>query len=83
MLKTLFRSANHFPPWILCVPGPKEMVGAVLQAAMARYYCYLSEGTVGWSTWKREGNGEGHQEDGHSLLSSGIHSLRQEVVLKA
>ena len=47
----IFRSANHIPAWFLCVPGSKEMVGAVLQAAMARYYCYLSQGPGGRGSW--------------------------------
>ena len=37
-----FRSSNHLLAWFLCLLGSEEMVGAILQAALARYYCYLS-----------------------------------------
>ena len=38
------RGADHFPPGFLRVPGGQEVVGAVLQAALAWHYRHLSQG---------------------------------------
>ena len=42
MHESKFRSSNHLLAWFLCLPGSEEVVGAILQAALARYCCYLS-----------------------------------------
>ena len=59
------------------------MVGAILQAALARYCCYLSQGPGGWGPWREEVGGEDGQKDGHPLLPSGLHPLHPPAVSKA
>ena len=54
------RSTNHLPAWFLCLPGSEEVVGAILQATLARHYCYLSQGSCGWAAWEAESHGQGH-----------------------
>ena len=54
------RSTNHLPAWFLCLPGSEEVVGAILQAALARYCCYLSQGFGSRVTGKGESYGQGH-----------------------
>ena len=75
-----FRSTNHLPAWFLCLPGSQEMVGAVLQVTLARYYCYISQRPCGRGTRRKEGDGEGGQEDNRPVLSSGIHPLHQKTL---
>ena len=53
----VIRFTNHLPPWVLCLPGIEEMVGAILQAALARYYCYISQGPCGWRAGREESGG--------------------------
>ena len=79
----VIRFTNHLPPWVLCLPGIEEMVGAILQAALARYYCYISQGVGSRGTGKAKSDGEGDQEDCNQILSSGIHTLHQEAVIQA
>ena len=39
--------ANHLPVGLLRVPGGEKVVGAVLQAALARHHRHLSQGDEG------------------------------------
>ena len=80
VMTRFFRSSNHLPAWFLCLPGGEEMVGAILQAALARHCCYLSQGPGGWGPWREEVGGEDGQKDGHPLLPSGIHPLHPPAV---
>ena len=57
------------------------MVGAIMQAPLARYYCHLSQGPAGGSPWKRERDGEDDEEDSHTVLTAGVHPVHQEIVL--
>ena len=57
------------------------MVGAVHKAALARHYCNLSQGPGGRAPWEAEGDGAGHQEDSHQILSPGLYPLHKEAVL--
>ena len=38
---------DHLPAGLLRVPGGQEVVGAVLQAALARHHRHLSQGDEG------------------------------------
>ena len=38
--------AHHLPAGVLCVARGEEVVGAVLQAALARHYRHLSQGVT-------------------------------------
>ena len=58
------------------------MVGAILQAALARYYCYISQGPGGWRAGGEESGGEDDQEDSHQILSSCLHLVHQENIIK-
>ena len=71
----VIRFTNH--------PGSEEMVGAILQAALVGYYCYISQGVGGRGTGKAKSDGESDQEDSHQILSSCIHTLHQEAVIQA
>ena len=78
-----FRSAHHLPAWVLRVPGGEKMVGAVLQAALARHCRYISEGAGGGRARGEESNRKDDQEDCHPLLSSGLHTQHKENIIKA
>ena len=57
----IHRSPHHFPAGFLRLPGGEEMVGAVLQAALARHHRLLP-GRSGGD--QRAGGGEGAGQDG-------------------
>ena len=57
----IYRSPHHFLVGFLRVPGGKEMVGAILQAALAGHHCLLP-GRSGGD--QRAGGGEGAGQDG-------------------
>ena len=59
------------------------MVGAVLQAALARHCCYLSQGAGGGGCWGEEGHGKTSQEDRHQILSSFLYTCNKADILKA
>ena len=50
--------ADHLPAGLLRVPGGQEVVGAVLQAALARHHRHLSQGDRGIS-FPKKGEFEG------------------------
>ena len=77
------RTAHHIPAGVLRVPGGEEVVGAVLQAALARHYRHLSQGSPCWGSWQGEGDGEGYEEDSHPVLLACVHTLHQALVFKA
>ena len=58
------------------------MVGAVLQATLARHCGYLSQGPGGGGSWEGESDGQGDQEDSHQILSSCIHLVHKENIIK-
>ena len=57
----IFRGPHHLPSRLLRLPGGEEMVGAVLQAALARHHRLLP-GRPGGDV--RAGGGEGAGQDG-------------------
>ena len=77
------RSTHNLPVGILRVPGGEEVVGAVLQATLARHHRHLPEGPGGGAPWEAEGDGQAHQEDRDQILPPGLHTLHQKIVLQA
>ena len=79
----IHRGPHHLPPRLLRVPGGQEVVGAVLQAALARHHRLLPGGAGGDP---RAGGGEGEGQDGEEdrgeVLHPGLHTLHQEDVNK-
>ena len=65
----IYRSPHHFLTRLLRVPGGEEMVGAVLQAALARHHRLLP-GRPGGDQRPRGGEGAGQdgEEDGGQVL---------------
>ena len=82
IISNIYRPAHHLLAGVLRVPGGEEVVGAVLQATLARHHRHLSEGSPCWISWEGEGDGEGYEEDSHPLLLAGLYSLHQAFVLK-
>ena len=58
------------------------MVGAVLQAALARHCRHLSQGPAGGGTGEITSGGEDDEKNCHQILPPGLHPLHQEVVLQ-
>jgi hypothetical protein len=71
------RLAINFPAWFLCIPRSEEVVGAVLQAALARQHSHLPQGTCHWGAG---GPGQDGQKDNHQILSSLLRAVYQEIV---
>ena len=83
LTETPSRSTHNLPVRVLRFPGSEEVVGAVLQATLARHHCHLPEGPGGGPPWEAEGDGQAHQEDRDQILPPGLHSLHQKIVLQA
>ena len=77
------RPSNYIPAWILCLPCGEEMVGAILQAALARHRGHLPEGPGGGGGRGEERNSQNSEEDSHPLLHAGLHPLHQAGVSQA
>lgn len=71
------RLASHILAWFLCFTGCQEMVGAVLQVAMARQHCHLPKGTGDRGAG---GPGQDGQEDHHQILPSILCALYTTVI---
>ena len=55
--------ADHLPPGFLRVPGGQEVVGAVLQAALARHHRHLPQGAGAGTPRTQEGHRQAGQAD--------------------
>ena len=60
-------SSDHFPAGILRVAGGQEVVGAVLQAALARHHRHLPEGSRPGQAGPQEDHRTAGQADSHEV----------------
>ena len=56
-------SSDHFPAGLLRVAGGQEVVGAVLQAALARHHRHLPQGAGAGTPRTQEGHRQAGQAD--------------------
>ena len=89
--------AHHLPARLLCVARGQEVVGAVLQAALARHHRHLPEGAGPGTARTQEDHRQAGQEDGHEvrdwplllsqtslsqILPPLVHPLHPEILIK-
>ena len=58
------RRPHHLPAGVLRVAGGEAVVGAVLQATLARHHRHLPEGAAGGATRRSAGPSQGYAQDG-------------------
>ena len=62
-----YRRPHHLPARLLRVAGGEEMVGAVLQAALARHHRHLPEGSRPGQAGPQEDHRTAGQADSHEV----------------
>ena len=72
-----YRPPLNLPAWFLRIPRSEEVVGAVLQATMARQYRHLPEGAGDGGAG---GPGQDGEEDGGEGLPPLLYSLHKKAV---
>ena len=80
IISNIYRPAHHLLAGVLRVPGGEEVVGAVLQAALARHHRHLPEGVGGGEDTGDEGDGKDGTKNCDPLLHAGLHPLHQAAV---
>ena len=74
---SILRPSTDLPAWFLRIPSSEEVVGAVLQAALARQHRHLPEGARDGGTG---GQGQDGEENSDQILSPVIYSLHKKIV---
>ena len=66
------RRPHHLPAWLLRVAGGEEVVGAVLQAALARHHRHLPQGAGAGPPRTQEGHRQAGQADRDEVRGGGV-----------
>lgn len=76
------RGPHHVPARILRVAGGEEVVGAVLQAPLARHHRHIPQGSCYRNSGPEESDCSSSQENSDEILFVIIHSLHQKILLE-